>query len=192
MKTHQLKQKTNRRGNVKAYFQRLIILMVTIMASMALASCDTLNNGDDPDNNGKGNKLIGHWRFEGLRDLNPIPLADRIYLLSKNYYYDYYFNKDGSFRYVYENYHYSPTLFPTKDTKIVTMTEGNYKDSNGKIHFTNILYQRGQPLESNYPDTSFEFKLDKDEKGEYLLLPAFRYDVPSVDISWGVKFRRVK
>jgi len=72
------------------------------------------------------------------------------------------------------------------------MTEGKYKVENNKIYFTNILYERGQLLESRYKDTVFEYKFGKDYNGEYLLIPAFRYDVPSVDISWGVKFRKIK
>jgi len=136
-------------------------------------------------------KLVGHWKFENYRDLNPIPLSDRIWLLSKNYYYDYYFFRDGSFKFFYEDYIYNPAGFP-KDRKIHTMTEGKYKVENNKIYFTNILYERGQPLESRYKDTVFEYKFGKDYNGEYLLMPAFRYDVPSVDISWGVKFRKIK
>jgi len=53
MKTHQENKKTNGRPNVKAYFQRLMILMAAIMVSTVLVGCDEIN-GDDNLNNPNG------------------------------------------------------------------------------------------------------------------------------------------
>ena len=63
-----------------------------------------------------------------------------------------------------------------------------YKVSNGQIQFTNILYGQDK---TPYKDTIFEYKFDKDTVGEYLFIPSFKYNEPYVDISWGVKFRKI-
>ena len=53
MKTKDFNKKTNRCGNVKASFQRFILLMVTIMVSTVLVGCD----GEIGNGNGKGREL---------------------------------------------------------------------------------------------------------------------------------------
>ena len=65
MEAIKLKQKTNRRGNAKAYFQRLMMLMAAIMVSMALAGCDIVNDDENPATKGDDavsvKALIGGW-----------------------------------------------------------------------------------------------------------------------------------
>ena len=111
-------------------------------------------------------KIVGHWEFY-------------TYYNNEYYSYDYIFYNNGKFLY----YHKDDAVF----AGFVTSTKGKYKISNGKISFTNILYQS----ETHYPDTVFEYNFGKDTVGEYLFIPSFKYDQPYVDISWGVKFRKV-
>ena len=126
-------------------------------------------------------KLVGHWRYKGV-DLSPGAYDRPAH--KRFYYYDYFFYKDGKFKYFY-----------TYDESLVvsgtTLTEGKYKVSNGKVYFTSILYERGNPIfEKRYKDTVFEYKIGKDNVGEYLSMPRFQYDVPYLDTSYGLKFRR--
>ena len=108
-------------------------------------------------------KLAGYWQYQGGG-----PFKESIYS------YDYFLYKDGTFNYFYRERYFQ------------SHTTGKYKVSNGKIYFTNILYQN----HTRYNDTVFEYKLNKDSVGEYLFIGSFRYDRPYVDISWGVKFRK--
>ena len=66
MKTKDFNEKTNRCGNVKTSFQRFILLMVTIMVSMAFVGCD----GEIGNGGGKGRtltaeeqKLVGQYSY---------------------------------------------------------------------------------------------------------------------------------
>jgi uncharacterized repeat protein (TIGR02543 family) len=134
--------------------------------------------------NSTNSKLIGHWQYKGLSGYASAPVSYQYY------YYDYYFYNDGKFKYFYQ----SPTYLKSSNmySNIITITEGEYKISNGKIYFSEILYERGNPIyEKNYNDTVFEYKFDKDTVGEYLFMPSFQYDKPYLDISWGVKFRKI-
>ena len=53
MKTMDLNTKTNRQANLKASFQRFMILMVTIMVSTTLVGCDETNSDGDKGGSGK-------------------------------------------------------------------------------------------------------------------------------------------
>ena len=126
-------------------------------------------------------KLLGRWQFRGLRDFNAPPSFS-------HYYYDYYFYKDGTFKYFYKSPRWSQLNQMYITT--VTMTEGKYKANKDKIYFTNIVYGRGTEYETRYKDTVFEYKFGKDTVGEYLFMPQFQYDTSYLDISLGIKFRK--
>lgn len=73
-----------------------------------------------------------------------------------------------------------------------SLTEGKYKVSNGKIYFTNIVYDRGGMYEKHFKDTIFGYKFGKDNIGEYLLISPYiaGSEGTYVDSSKGVNFRK--
>jgi len=132
--------------------------------------------------------LEGHWQYKGLSHVyDPANPSVKPPTSFQYYYYDYYFYKDGKFKYFY----YSPTWLQASKmySTTHTITEGKYKISNGKIYFSDIIYERGESFETRYKDTVFEYKFGKDTVGEYLFMPSFQYDTPYLDISWAVRFR---
>ncbi|MCL2688147.1 MAG: InlB B-repeat-containing protein [Methanobrevibacter sp.] len=88
--------------------------------------------------------------------------------------------KNGTFRHIY--------FWGTTGS----VTEGKYKVSNGKIYFTNIVYEPGGMYEKRFKDTVFGYKFGKDNIGEYLLIsPHISGSEGSyVDSSKGVNFRK--
>jgi len=104
-----LNKKTNRCGNVKAFFQRFMILMAAIMVTTALVSCGETNGGEGDK------KLVGVWsnwyRVTG-------DYTDRYYA----------FNKDGSFFYQRHT-----------NGSWAWMIEGKYTVSNNKIYFKDFV-----------------------------------------------------
>jgi len=154
MKTINSNKKTNRQANVKTFFQRLMILMATIMVSTALVGCDGLN-GDDPDNGGTptgkiDQKLIGSWEYQSTAT------------------HAYYFNANGTFTYSYMSS--SPHS-----------TTGNYTTSDGKVTFTNNVSLNAYGVRREFPDTVVaEYKIAKADNGkEYLHIAHLNYN-PSI------------
>ena len=94
------------------------------------------------------------------------------------------FDKAGKFKYFY-----------LSSGVPISWTEGKYKTTNGKIFFTEILYEPGQMYEKRYKDTVFEYKFAKDKDGEYLLIPVFMFNDPYtntyLDINRGTKLRKL-
>jgi hypothetical protein len=110
MKTSIENRKTNRKANVKDYFQRLMMLIAILVVSTALVGCDILtDDDDDPGTTPTGKidaKLLGKWGF------------------MTNYYY---FLKDGSFTYV------------TAPSPWVSVHNGKFTTSNSRVYLTNIV-----------------------------------------------------
>ena len=111
MKKRNEHKKTNRRGNVKVYFQRWMMLMAAIMVTTALVGCGETNGGDGDQ------KLVGLWTYWYGGTTN-----------STNRYYT--FNKDGSFSY---EYHASGSSG--------FFIKGKYTASNNKIYFKDFVYE---------------------------------------------------
>ena len=117
--------------------------------------------------------IVDHWRYRGVK-------GGGAYW----YYYDFTFNKDGTFLYSY-----------TADSRSnqTTYTEGKYSVSGGKVYLTTIVYEKGQAWQSSYPDRVHEFKLGKDTLGDYLMIGSMNLVDESgkyVDIGQAVDFRR--
>lgn len=86
----------------------------------------------------------------------------------------YVFHADGKFD------HFSAT----------SHTEGTFTSADGKIHFKNIVYEKGETWEEQYPDAIYEYEHGKDADGEYLKIANFLYGVTYVDISTAYMFRK--
>ena len=139
MKTTNENKKTNKHGNVKTSFQRFMILMVAIMVSTALVSCDIINEGEDPDDGNNGStttgkidpELIGSW-FLGS-------LSGSIYDMNGKYVGAagvgsiYSFGKDGTFVLVIgSNYEYS---------KFEAAYVGKYRTKGNSIEVYSVTYE---------------------------------------------------
>jgi len=118
-------------------------------------------------------KLMGSWSYDSSYydpfsgGINP-------------YSYIYVFRENGSFDFFYR---YSASG--------ISHTTGKYKVSNGKVYFSNIIYEPGDPrFEKRYKDTVFEYKVGKDTVGEYLLISSFPREEAYVDISHAINFRK--
>ena len=86
----------------------------------------------------------------------------------------YVFHADGRF------YHFSD----------VSATEGKFSTSNSKVYFSNIVYEKGEAWEKQYPDAVYEYEAGKDNDGDYLKIANFQYGITYVDISTAYKFRK--
>ena len=170
MEAIKVKQKTNRQENVKAYFQRLMILMAAIMVSTALVGCDE-TNVDDDDNGGTPSgkidtKLIGEWSYDDLT-------------LYGSEHHNYFFNKNGT-----------ASLFITGS--MMYHGEAKYSTSGGKISLTEYYTIDAIGNKTLRIDKVVEYSIGTDERGEYLTIG----NIPGLT-SYGenrpnMKFRRVK
>ena len=158
MKTKDLNKKTNRCGNVKASFQRFILLMVTIMVSTVLVGCDETNgNGDDTPSGKIDTKLVGDWEMQGLGGVYDISW--------------YWFNKDGTFEHgcIYFGDRY----------------KGKYSTSGGKVYLKDIKAYRLKndgtiDVHFEKKDVVLEYKFGTDSGGnDYLLI----YDMSRTGMS---------
>ncbi|MCW5910864.1 MAG: hypothetical protein KIT62_07310 [Cyclobacteriaceae bacterium] len=86
----------------------------------------------------------------------------------------YVFHTDGRFN------HFSTT----------SQTEGKFTASGNKVYFANIIYEKGETWEEQYPDAIYEYEIGKDDDGDYLKIANFLYGVTYVDISTAYKFRK--
>ena len=168
-------KKTNRRGNVKVSFQRLILLMVTIMISTALVGCDGINgNGDDTPSGKIDPKLIekgiAYWWLSNL---------------TTGAYDSYTFKENGTF----EFYHSYNGLMEVS---------GKFKTSAGKIYFTDVKYEMsyqvlGIPKEGNIKEIVFEYETGKDATGDFLIIPFLSVAISDnktfLGIDRGIKIR---
>ena len=76
-----------------------------------------------------------------------------------------------------------------------TAIHGKYKVSNGKIYFTNIVYEPGTQYEERLKDRVHEYKLGigKNTGREYILIPSLEYyGEPYSNIKLGVEYYREK
>ena len=135
-------KKTNGQSNVKDFFQRLMMLMLTFMVSTALVGCDETNgNGDTPT--GKiDSKVVGTWTRHNVSPLE---------------YYNFVFDKNGYF-----NYYIVGTLSEYS-------YKGNYSVSDGKIYFTKVVFTNGD-YKANEPDSHAGYKIEVDKDGDLLRL----------------------
>ena len=178
MKTNDVNKKTNRRGNVKDYFQRLIILMVTIMASTALAGCDIVT---DDDNNGTptGNidsKLIGSWFYT---DMDP-----KGNMRNNNYV----FRENGTFSF-FEGSSYTGSYTGSEVT-------GKYTTSKGKLNLTGLSYNyyvgtaSGDELRTkSWANMVIEYSIGIESGTTVLTIPQL-YETSYIDISQGRSFHK--
>ena len=130
MNTMNLNKKTNEQPNGKDFFQRLMMLMLTIMVSTTFVGCDILNESVDPDDTPTGKidkKLLGKWEFMG------------------NYYY---FLKDGSFTYV------------AAPSPWVSVHNGNFTTSNGRVFLTNITHPNFKDTKYKDQNLGYSFGTD--------------------------------
>jgi len=169
MKTHQKNKKTNEQPNGKVYFQRLMILMVAIMASTALVGCDIINDGDDPDDPGStttgkiDQKLVGEWEF-------------RNYYSPTNFVTNYCtFRSNGTF------------LSHATGMGATYTVSGNYTTSNGWITLSNVVARHGSGLiEENHLKTyrvEYRFEKNPDGKNDYLNMGKLLYsELPEIPL----------
>jgi hypothetical protein len=152
MKTIDLNRKTNGQANVKVYFQRFMMLMVTIMVSTALVGCGILNDDDDPDDNNGGKNNVGklggtvwsqhpdltdYWygRMDGIEKLIP---RDRSYNNS------WIFNPNGTFvftmrwLYIDNGFTYGGVLVCHGNYNVIS--DSQFKTSNVKANSTTGIY----------------------------------------------------
>ncbi len=71
-------------------------------------------------------------------------------------------------------------------------TEGRYRASDSKIYFTNIIYEKGETWENQYPDAVYEYEMGKDNEGDFLKIANFLYGVTIVDNRTAYTFRKSK
>jgi len=173
MKTHQENKKTNGQPNGKAYFQRLMMLMLTIMVSTTFVGCDILNDPDDPGGTTSGKidpALIGTWTC-----------ADYWTAIS------YTFKTNGTFESSFAM-DMSRSSFP-KPQYDVNLTQGKCETKNGIAYFTSCKtnYKSYTILDmstgarattpfsnetKNTDDFTFAYKILTDNKGKSYLLKA--------------------
>ena len=180
MKKRNEHKKTNRRGNVKVYFQRWMMLMLTVMVSTTFVGCDIINDPDDPGGTTTGkidSKLIGYW----LNITYSTTGADTHYW--------YTFKKDGTFEY--------------GTTNRLAEYRGKYSVSNGKIYFSNIIYYyhnldcdrskcKVNHETYNRIDVVMEYKFEKDSGIEYLRIfkMSRNHDDSYIDIEGADRFKK--
>ena len=139
---------TKKRFNLRKVATIVACLVVTMM----FVACDKTNGDDDNGNTPAGNnkKLLGNWNYT---EMIGTPPWDEWW---------YSFKDDGTFR-MY--------LITTKEYSF----SGNYKVSEGKVSFTNIVFRNDDYVE-NYPSKVAEYKFEKDSKGiEVLRIPQVNY-----------------
>ena len=148
MRTSILNRKTNRQANAKTYFQRLMMLMTTIMVSTVLVGCDGLNGDDDGNNgNGKGRvltneekKLVGDWVYGNFVPGMWYDLGNHYeeFRGSSAFASAFKFNADGTYHTVWVG---TGSVLNGYGSQV-----GNWRiPSNGKLLLTNII--------ENYTDT---------------------------------------
>ncbi|MBX3289484.1 MAG: hypothetical protein KF855_09070 [Acidobacteria bacterium] len=71
-----------------------------------------------------------------------------------------------------------------------SQVEGRFTVSNGKMYFSNIVYEKGKQWEKRYPDAVYEYEVGKDGQGDYLKIANFLYGVTYVNIKTAYKFRK--
>ena len=147
MKTHQENKKTNEQPNGKVFFQRLMMLMLTIMVSTTFVGCDILNEGEDPDGGGRtltaeSKKFVGHWEAgwggslgqedEQFRDTRNVTED-----YTAPYGHGFHFYADGTFKYVMGN---AIISYGNVMQNGVTIWRGKFRAENGKLYFTSMTY----------------------------------------------------
>ncbi|MCL2116341.1 MAG: InlB B-repeat-containing protein [Methanobrevibacter sp.] len=88
------------------------------------------------------------------------------------------FNNNGKFKYT------------QRTSSKSYVTQGNYKVSGAKIHFSKIVSEPGKANQQSKNNTVFEHKFVKSSGREYLLIPTVFNDMPYVDISYGTGLDR--
>ena len=135
----------------KLNLRKVAIIFACLAVTTMFASCDRTNGDDDKNSNEKiDKKIVGSWEWRK----------------SYSEIYAYNFRADGTFTFSIQS------SFP--NTK-----SGNYKTSDGKITFTNIV-SRYLDGEANYPKTvvaEYRFMTEKlvEKDEEYLHLAVLDY-----------------
>ena len=172
MKTTNENKKTNRRGNVKSSFQRLMILMAAIMMSTALVGCDETNGDNTPTGN-INKKLTGTWHRSDTDSQNK----------PRSHYYI--FRKDGTFSFLQGDYNSSSGYFSGSEIK------GKYSTSKGKVFFKDVSYNwtsgDGEEHKLLWKDITVEYSIETVNGRITLYIPRL-FETDYIDINGAVAF----
>jgi len=161
---------------IKTNLKMVAAIVACFAASMFFFSCNDPddNGGNNNGNNGNTNKidkeLIGKW------------FATTGYWDTGLVFHDYYFYKDGTFKYT------RVKLWPTY------IFEGKYTTKNGKIYFTNIYrhdkYEDGRETDKELIENrDYDYLIKKEDNKTYLSTTTFE-----IGGTWGdgyeVKFQK--
>ena len=150
MKKKNEHKKTNEQPNVKVYFQRLMMLMLTIMVSTTFVGCDILNEGEDPNGGGKYNVgELGGTVWSQHPDKTDfwyemITGLEQYIPKSRSYNNSWIFNPDGTFVFTmrwlyYDNgYQYGGFLICRGNYNVISNSQ--FKTSNVKTNTTTGRY----------------------------------------------------
>jgi hypothetical protein len=141
---------------------RKVAIIFACLAVTTMFAACDNKNGDDEDGDGTQSGKIDQ-KLIGIWNYSP---DNETYKFSAN----------GSFN------HFS----------LLSATEGKFTTSDNKVHFSNIIYEKGETWEKHYPDAVYEYEVGKDNDGDYLKISLFLYGVTNVKLPTGYKFRKQK
>ena len=172
-------------------FRENLRIMAMIIACLAVtavfASCDKDGSSDEDGGGGSNNSPLAGWTWRCNMPRQVYRLIGGEFSFTFEVVEDFYmFKRDGTFLY-----------FPYDER--FTYYDGTYSVSNGKLTFKNVNRRDTETdeIETNVDVQNIiemEYKIDKDEKGEFLNVGSLQYfrNSSTVDISRANDYRKAE